>query len=785
MTRRARPRTPRDDVVLRDAGLVLAAAASPSIVEGLTVAVEDAGLRVVSPTGRPISTIPWTSITAVALDIASPDAVAAPGPEAETVRGQASVDARVALVVAAGGRRHRFLAPEAEATAFCAGVAPRLHPDGPGAGDVVRAGARGRLAGAVRPLGAAAARELRRIVLGLGAVAVLALTAPRRRRRRPAHGTAGLWIGPRSRTALGGNLFRSSVRPVPLHAVTSTRVPRPRRREVRVTPVMACAGSLVLVMVGGALGSLGTGGAVAATQPPPTSAGQGQGVTIMHRMEQAFATSPATVVLPPATTPPQPAPPSLAGAPALRAHEIFAFAPYWTLPQAGSFDVGGVTTLAYFSVDVNGDGTIVESGPGWAGYQSQDLADLVTRAHAAGARVVLTATCFGQKALDQLAADPTSGGRLGASLVQLVEAKHLDGVNIDFEGKGPADRAGLDTLMAAVSSAVHQADPHFQLTMDTYASSAGDPTGFYDVAGLAPSVDAFFVMAYDMNSPTAPSPTAPLTGTGFTDLDAAQQYVAAVGAGKVILGVPYYGYDWPTAGPGLGDPATGPATPLSYAAIAAQGAQTYWDPVTETPWSSYQVGTQWHQTFFDNPTSLALKAQLANTYHLAGLGIWAMGMEGDAPAMLAALRGNAPVVKNLPKGPAATHPGAPPTPPHYFYSGSWNGAPVTLKVVAPGDAPTGGLTPDPSALVGFATNDPSVNCLENGPALAVSALDGAPGTYVVVAAVPADCAGAMWEFTVSPSPAPPSSTTTTPTTTTTAPPDTSTTSSTSTTTTSP
>jgi hypothetical protein len=450
----------------------------------------------------------------------------------------------------------------------------------------------------------------------------------------------------------------------------------------------------------------------------------------------------------------------------LRPHEIFGFAPYWTLPQSTGFNLAGVTTLAYFSVDVNGDGSIDESGPGWTGYQSQALADLVTRAHQAGDRVVLTASCFDQKALDQLAADPTSGGRLGASLVQLVEAKNLDGVNIDFEGKGPQDQAGLDTLMAAVSAALRQADPHDQVTMDTYASAAGDPTGFYDIAGLAPSVDAFFVMAYDMNSPTTPSPTAPLSGPGFTDLDAAQQYAAAVGPSKVILGVPYYGYDWPTAGAGLGDPATGPATPVSYAAVLALGSHLYWDPATETPWTSYQVGTQWYQAWFDNPTSLALKAEMASTYHLAGLGIWAMGMEGDSPAMQAALEGSAPVLKNLAPGPAATHPTTTTTaPPDYFYSGTWDGAPVTLDPVAPSALPAA-TTPVADALVGFATNDPAASCLENGPALTVAAVTGSADTFVVTAAPPADCATGTWEFTTTAGQGPPATDPTTTSTTT-------------------
>jgi len=552
--------------------------------------------------------------------------------------------------------------------------------------------------------------------------------------------------------------------------------------------VVACLGALSLVIGGATLGSLTTTGAAATTTQLSPATGDGDSVSIMNQMAQAYSGSRSVIALPAATAPPAPAPPSLAGAPALQPHEIFGFAPYWSLPESTGFDLAGMTTLAYFSVDVNGDGSIAENGPGWTGYQSQALADLVTRAHAAGDRVVLTATCFGQHALDELAADPTSGGRLGANLVQLVQAKNLDGINIDFEGKGPQDRAGLDTMMAAVSAAMRQADPHWQVTMDTYASAAGDPGGFYDIAGLNPNVDAFFVMGYDMNDPSTPSPTAPLTGAGFSDFDAAQQYAAAVGPSKVILGVPYYGYDWPTAGPGLGDPATGPATPVSYAQVVAQGGPVYWDQITQTPWTSYEVGTQWYQTWFDDPTSLALKAQLANTYHLAGLGIWAMGMEGDTPAMLAALRGAAPVVKNLPRGPAATPTTTTTTTTTtptaaYFYSGTWDGLPVTLFPVAAPTAPVSTTTPTADPLLGFATNDPSAQCLENGPGLLVSTVAGSTTTYLVTATPPSDCTTGDWEFTTA-APAAPTTTVPPSTTTTTASPSTSTTTTWSTTTTS-
>ena len=151
--------------------------------------------------------------------------------------------------------------------------------------------------------------------------------------------------------------------------------------------------------------------------------------------------------------------------------------------------------------------------------------------------------------------------RLSAALIAAVSAKNLDGVNFDFEGEGSGDQKGLTRLITQVSAALHAANPHWQVTMATYASSAADPGGFYDIAALAPAVDGFFVMAYDMNNMQTPSPTAPLVGGGYTDTEALQQFTAVVPPQKVILGVPYYGYDWPTTNGTLTAQATGGEIP--------------------------------------------------------------------------------------------------------------------------------------------------------------------------------------------------------------------------------
>jgi hypothetical protein len=514
----------------------------------------------------------------------------------------------------------------------------------------------------------------------------------------------------------------------------------------RVAPI--AIGLLALVLLAGST-SLSLASSAGGGGRPHTSGADGQ---VTGNRTQAAAVH-LTPNLPAATSTPAPAPPSLAGSAPLQPHEIFGYAPYWTLPESSGFEVNDLTTLAYFSVDANGDGTLDESGPGWNGYESQDLVNLVNRAHAAGDRVVLTVTDFSQSSLDAITSDPGAPARLSAALIAAVSAKNLDGVNFDFEGQGGGDRNGLTNLITQVSGALHAANPHWQVTVATYASAAGDSNGFYNVAALGSVVDGFFVMAYDMNDRTTPSATAPLTGGGFNDTEALQQFTALVPASKVILGVPFYGYDWPTTDGTITAQATGSETPLSDGVIAASGHPTYWDPSTDTAWTSYQVAQQWHETYFDDPTSLAMKAQLASSFHIAGLGIWALGMDGNDPSMLAALLGNAPAVKDYTSGPTSTSASASsssttttpgPVGSGFATTGEWNTATVPLTAVTP--PASDGTAVYLGTVSHVTTNDPALVCLQSGPPLKVWSFSTLPGVDVVVASQPQDCATAMWTF---------------------------------------
>ena len=387
------------------------------------------------------------------------------------------------------------------------------------------------------------------------------------------------------------------------------------------------------------------------------------------RVQEQAAEQP--VVLTPAVNTPQPL--AQLSPVAVKEHEVFGFAPYWTLDSASGLDLHSITTVAYFGVDANPDGTIAQSGDGWSGYQSQQLVDLISAAHAANVRVVLTVKNFDPDQLHQLVRDPQAPERLATGLAALLNQKSMDGVNFDFEGTDGGDR-GLYTAFAT-SAAQHlkQANSGWQVTVDTYGGSASDSSSYFDVKGLAPAFDALFVMAYDMYASDHASPNASLGD----DLSTLSNYTLVIPASKVILGLPYYGYDWETADGNPFSKSSGAPSPVTYAQMQDKHLTINWDKADATPWASYKDGTQWHEIYFDNPTSLSMKARAADEYGVSKVGIWALGFDGNDPAMLAAVHG----VGNGPPSPAA--PSSSSTPPA-------SAKPTPKPNPSPSPSPSGG-----------------------------------------------------------------------------------------------
>ncbi|HEX9548517.1 MAG TPA: glycosyl hydrolase family 18 protein, partial [Acidimicrobiales bacterium] len=395
----------------------------------------------------------------------------------------------------------------------------------------------------------------------------------------------------------------------------------------------------------------------------------------LHRSD-VLHLQPSTAAIPPR----QPRPRAAAGGATPNAlqssggdltREVFGFAPYWGLNNNAqvNWKYNLLSTVAYFGLTFNPDGswkTNLADGkpePGYTAWNSTAFTDMATRAHAAGDRVVLVVKAFDNGTICGIVYG--YGQTAITNTIQAIQSKNIDGVNIDFEGSnttcsGHASlQSGLTAFVSNLSTQVHQAVAGSSVTLDTYSGAASWDDGEFKIGDLAStSLDAMFVMAYDMNfsnmidanNQDHAGPTAPLTAGPsnwpYNDTTAVQQYLSKAPASKVILGVPYYGYKWSTtsAAPYALTSAGGQADPyanvLGDLSCGAQQLQQSWDSAASSPWASWWSPASgdpcggnygsYRELYYDNAPSLGLKYDLVNNNNLRGMGMWTLDYQGTS-----------------------------------------------------------------------------------------------------------------------------------------------------------
>jgi spore germination protein YaaH len=352
------------------------------------------------------------------------------------------------------------------------------------------------------------------------------------------------------------------------------------------------------------------------------------------------------------------------------AREVFGFALASSLSDSTigypSWNFDLLSTVAYFGLHINNAGGFYNDSY-YTTWNSSAVTNLVTLAHQHGTKVVLTVILQDFSAsTPSMCAGLSHADATVADTVGEVKAKGVDGVNIDYEGLngscGTTDPSWAQHALTTFAQKMRAGlGSGYYLSIDTYASSAADPYGFFDVAGLSAYVDSFFVMAYDLeysnwsHPPISCSrfclgPTAPLTGYYYNDASVASQYAGKVGAGKVILGVPYYGRKacvgsavanaYPTSGV-VADSYLDAAGEASYYEVKAGTYAVHRDAHS----SGMERWDTWYNTtlkctrelYWDDAVSLGKKYDLVNADGLRGVGIWNLNYGGGAPELWTAL----------------------------------------------------------------------------------------------------------------------------------------------------
>ncbi|MCX6335365.1 MAG: glycosyl hydrolase family 18 protein [Bacteroidia bacterium] len=305
--------------------------------------------------------------------------------------------------------------------------------------------------------------------------------------------------------------------------------------------------------------------------------------------------------------------------------KILGWHPYWAASTAYlNYDYNALSHIAFFSYEVD------TATGGYTTIRGWNTTPIIDYAHQNGTKVLLTVTNFGTAKNTELLSDPIKQMNLVNTLIPLLKSRNADGVNFDLESVSLSQRSNLVNFMQMAVNMIKAELPNAEISM---ATPAVDWSGSWDLKNLSEICDYLIVMGYDYywSGSTTAGPVAPLAGENYNISRTINTYLnAGVPNNKLLLGVPWYGYDWPVTSTARKSSATGKATARIYTSAqdyANQYSETF-DELTQSAWVSYMSSTTWRQLWFDDDRSLRMKYEYAASEGLAGVGIWALSYEG-------------------------------------------------------------------------------------------------------------------------------------------------------------
>jgi spore germination protein YaaH len=320
---------------------------------------------------------------------------------------------------------------------------------------------------------------------------------------------------------------------------------------------------------------------------------------------------------------------------------VFGWFPYWQSSTYSNFQWNLLSDLCYFDYTVT-PATGANSNTSFA--WTTDAG--VTAALANGVNAEITITLFSSHST--FLGSSTAMTTCINNVVSMIHSRGGKGVNVDFEGMATSDKAGFTAFIHQLKTALKASNPAYEVSICLYAVDWGP---VFDIHNLNADVDLYIIMGYDYyygGSATA-GPSDPLydfeTGYNYDHSKSITEYLTAgVPLNKLLLGVPYYGESWPTAGSTAPSATSGTGSSLIYNTMRANASGNYsnanmhWEPRSMTPFFAYQSAGAWHQAWIDNAYSMGKRYDVVNQRGIGGIGIWAMGYDDGYPELWSAIQ---------------------------------------------------------------------------------------------------------------------------------------------------
>ena len=195
------------------------------------------------------------------------------------------------------------------------------------------------------------------------------------------------------------------------------------------------------------------------------------------------------------------------------------------------------------------------------------------------------------------------------------------GVNVDFEYVYQFDRESYNQFLSRLAERMHRLGRIVVTALAPKLSE--DQQGLlysaHDYAFHGRTADYVVLMTYEWGYIRGPAMAVAPINMVRRVLDYA---VSAIPAGKILMGVPNYGYDWTL--PFVQGTTARPLTNVEAVTLAGQvGASIQFDEAAQSPFFRYRDGDgKQHEVWFEDARSLRAKYALVNEYGLAGVSFW-------------------------------------------------------------------------------------------------------------------------------------------------------------------
>ena len=328
---------------------------------------------------------------------------------------------------------------------------------------------------------------------------------------------------------------------------------------------------------------------------------------------------------------------------------IYGFLPYWNLKK--TIIQPELTHLSYFGLTIGGDGSLLTSTdegtePGFNKLKSDDLLTLSNETLGQGGEVELVLSQFTGNDITNFLASEKAQDTLFASLDSVLLAYPFSGINIDIELNGsatPQMQTQFTEFMKKLRQHIDHTYTDITISVDMYASGI-EGGQIWDAEALAQEVDYIVVMAYDFHrrQSAQAGPVAPLFGgkdVWENDINTyLQKFLIVVPAEKILLGIPFYGYEWQTTSrdsrshtfPDTGSTASYERVQELLKKSEELKVEEGWNEDALSPYISYVEDNEIFVVYYENSRSISYKLDYVNQLDLGGVAIWALGYEGSS-----------------------------------------------------------------------------------------------------------------------------------------------------------